>query len=39
MMNPGHAEHIPLRRSNGGLFDPPGFDINTVNAGLRRLYL
>lgn len=35
--NPGHEEHEDLLVWIGGAFDPEGFDINSVNRGLRRL--
>ena len=35
--NPGHEEHEDLLVWVGGAFDPEGFDINSVNRGLRRL--
>lgn len=37
--DPGHDEHVSMRRWNGGPFDPRGFDINAVNRELRRLRL
>ena len=39
ILNPGHEEHIAMRRWNGGPFDPHGFDVNAVNRELRRLRL
>ena len=35
--NPEHEEHENLLVWVGGAFDPEGFDINSVNRGLRRL--
>jgi len=35
--NPEHEEHEHLLVWIGGVFDPGGFDINSVNRGLRRL--
>ncbi len=35
--NPEHEEHENLLVWIGGAFDPGGFDINSVNRGLRRL--
>ena len=35
--NPDHEEHENLLVWIGGAFDPGGFDINSVNRGLRRL--
>ena len=35
--NPGHDEHESVLVWIGGAFDPGGFDINSVNRGLRRL--
>ena len=35
--NPEHEEHEKLLAWIGGAFDPGGFDINSVNRGLRRL--
>ena len=35
--NPEHEEHEHLLVWIGGAFDPEGFDINSVNRGLRRL--
>ncbi len=37
--NPDHEEHESMRVWIGGVFDPEGFDINSVNRELRRLRL
>ena len=34
---PSHPEHADMLRWCGGAFDPAGFDLNAVNAALRRL--
>jgi hypothetical protein len=36
LADPGHEEHVSLRRWVGGLFDPEGFDLNAVNRELAR---
>jgi hypothetical protein len=36
LADPSHAEHKDLLRWCGGIFDPQGFDLNAVNAALRR---
>ncbi|MEO8754828.1 MAG: plasmid pRiA4b ORF-3 family protein [Casimicrobiaceae bacterium] len=35
--NHRHPEHSDMLRWCGGAFDPAGFDVNSVNAALRRL--
>jgi len=35
--DPLHPEHADMLRWCGGAFDPRGFDLNSVNAALRRL--
>jgi Plasmid pRiA4b ORF-3-like protein len=35
--DPLHPEHLDMLRWCGGAFDPRGFDLNSVNAALRRL--
>jgi pRiA4b ORF-3-like protein len=35
--DPLHPEHADILRWCGGAFDPRGFDLNSVNAALRRL--
>ena len=34
-----HPEHLAMWEWNGGPFDPAGFDLNAVNAGMRKLRL
>jgi len=36
LADPGHEEHVSLRRWVGGFFDPEGFDLNAVNRELAR---
>jgi hypothetical protein len=35
--DPTHSEHLDMLRWCGGAFDPTGFDLNAVNAALRKL--
>lgn len=35
--DPSHSEHADMLRWCGGAFDPAGFDLNAVNAALRRV--
>jgi hypothetical protein len=37
MLNPAHEQHEEMREWFGGDFDPETFDLNTVNAALKRL--
>jgi len=37
--DPAHPQHLNMWERNGGPFDPAGFDLNAVNAALRKLRL
>jgi len=39
IVDPAHPEHLAMWEWNGGPFDPAGFDLNTVNAAMRKLRL
>ena len=39
IVDPVHPEHLAMWEWNGGPFDPAGFDLNAVNAGMRKLRL
>ncbi|MES2186307.1 MAG: plasmid pRiA4b ORF-3 family protein [Pseudomonadota bacterium] len=37
IVDPLHPEHVDMWQWNGGPFDPNGFDLNAVNAAMRKL--
>ena len=37
--DPVHPQHLDMWKWNGGPFDPEGFDLNGVNAAMRKLRL
>lgn len=37
--DPVHPQHLDMWKWNGGPFDPAGFDLNGVNAAMRKLRL
>jgi hypothetical protein len=39
IVDPVHPEHLAMWGWNGGPFDPAGFDLNAVNAAMRKLRL